>query len=146
MKNFIKEIFLGFKSLLVGMRITAKEFFTPKITIHYPHQTEIMPARFRGHIKLVGDKEGLPICISCGMCEKACPSHCIKITSIKPEGAKKKELTGYMLDFTKCSLCGSCVEVCTFSAIEFSRVYNHVSRNKEEFHYDLLKDLEEENK
>ena len=146
MKNLIKEIFLGLKSLLIGMRITGKEFFSPNITVHYPHETEVMPARFRGHIKLLANDEGAPRCIACMMCQRACPSGCITITSEKPEGSKKKVLTGYTLDFTRCSLCGSCVESCKFNAIDFSRVYNHVSTKKEDFYYDLLKDLEDENK
>ena len=146
MKNLIKEIFLGLRSLVIGMRITGKEFFSKKVTVHYPHETEIMPARFRGHIKLLANDLGEPRCISCMMCQRACPSGCITITSEKPEGSKKKVLTGYTLDFTRCSLCGSCVESCNFNAIDFSRVYNHVSTKKEDFYYDLLKDLEDENK
>lgn len=144
MKGFFKDTLLGFKSLLVGMRITAKEFFTPKITVHYPHETERMPARFRGHIKLTSNEDGNAKCIACMMCVRACPSNCIAITSEKPEGSKKKVLTGYILDFTKCSLCGSCIESCKFDAIEFSKVYNHVSRRKEDFYYDLIGDLRKE--
>jgi len=51
-------------------------------------------------------------------------------------------LTSYLLDFTKCSLCGICVEVCPTSALEFSQEYELASRNIEDFHYDLLKRLE----
>lgn len=144
MSSLIKETFSGFKSLLVGMRITAREFITPKVTVHYPHEREVMPKRFRGHIELIASEDGTPLCVSCGLCQRACPSGCIGITSEKKEGEKKKTLTSYDLDFTKCSLCGSCVESCSFGAIRFSRVYNHVSRNKEDFHYNLLKDLGED--
>ena len=45
----------------------------------------------------------------------------------KPEGSKKKVLTTYILDFTKCWLCGSCVESCNFDAIHFSKDYNLAS-------------------
>ncbi|CAG36045.1 NuoI/complex I 23 kDa subunit family protein [Desulfotalea psychrophila] len=143
MIEFIKEIVLGLWSLIVGMRITAREFFTPKITVQYPHETEVMPARFRGHIELIGDEEGNTRCVACGMCVRACPSGCIKVSGEKLEGSKKKIATVYELDFTKCSLCGSCIESCNFGAIQFSRVYNHVSTKKEDFYYNLIKDLEE---
>lgn len=146
MSAFIKEIFTGLWSLVVGLRITAKEFITPKVTIHYPHESEKMPARFRGHVELIAGEDKSPNCVACMMCERACPSDCIKITSVKDPETKKKVLTGWDLDFTKCSLCGSCVESCKFDALRFSRVYNHVSRNKEDFYYDLLKDLKEDNK
>jgi NADH-quinone oxidoreductase subunit I len=49
-----------------------------------------------------------------------------------------------MLDFTKCSLCGSCVEACRDGAIRFSREYNLASTSKEDFIMDLFKRLEDE--
>ena len=79
------------------------------------------------------------------MCEKACPSDCIVVAGKKPEGEKKKALTKFVLDFTKCSLCGSCVESCNFNAIKYSKEYNLASTRKEDFIFDLLKRLEERN-
>ena len=49
-----------------------------------------------------------------------------------------------MLDFTKCSLCGSCVEACRDGAIRFSHEYNLASTNKEDYVMDLFKRLEDE--
>ena len=49
-------------------------------------------------------------------------------------------------DFTRCSLCGSCVEACKFDALEFSKEYNLASTRKEDFHFDLLQRLEDRNK
>ncbi len=103
-----------------------------------------MCARFRGHIELIGNEEGKPNCVVCGMCERACPSGCISLAGEKPEGEKKKVLTKYILDFTTCSLCGSCVESCNFNALEFSKEYNLASTRKEDFIFDLLKRLEEQ--
>ena len=51
-----------------------------------------------------------------------------------------------MLDFTRCSLCGSCVESCSFGAIDFSKEYNLASTKKEDFYFNLLKRLEERRK
>lgn len=145
MKNPIKEVYLGLKSLFVGMGITIREFFKPTITVHYPHQTNKIPPRFRGHIELVRDeKTGLAKCFVCKLCEKACPSDCITVEGIKPEGAKRKTVTSYRLDFTKCSLCGSCVEACRDEAIRFSREYNLAGLKKEDFIMDLFKRLEEQ--
>src|SRR5204862_7689567 len=85
-----------------------------------------------------------PKCFVCKLCEKACPSDCITVDGIKPEGAKRKVVTSYRLDFTKCSLCGSCVEACRDGAIRFSREYNLASTSKEEFIMDLFQRLEAE--
>jgi formate hydrogenlyase subunit 6/NADH:ubiquinone oxidoreductase subunit I len=87
---------------------------------------------------------GKPKCFVCKLCEKACPSDCITVEGIKPEGAKRKTVTSYRLDFTKCSLCGSCVEACRDGAIRFSREYNLASTNKDDFVMDLFKRLEAE--
>ncbi|HVV70740.1 MAG TPA: 4Fe-4S binding protein, partial [Verrucomicrobiae bacterium] len=130
---------------LIGMRITIGEFFKPTVTVRYPHETLKIPPRFRGHIELVCDPEtGKPKCFVCKLCEKACPSDCITVEGIKPEGARRKTVTSYRLDFTKCSLCGSCVEACRDGAIRFSRDYNLAGLSKEEFVMDLFQRLESE--
>ena len=145
MKNAIAEVYSGLKSLFIGMRITIGQFFKPIVTVQYPYQTLKIPARFRGHIELVRDSEtGKPKCFVCKLCEKACPSDCITVEGIKPEGAKRKTVTNYRLDFTKCSLCGSCVEACRDCAIRFSRDYNLAGLSKEDFIMDLFKRLQSE--
>lgn len=137
--NFVR----GFNSLFTGMKVTITEFFKPAVTVQYPHETIEMPARFRGHIELVRDAAtGKAICFACKVCEKACPSDCITVEGVKFEGDKRKSVTTFKLDFTKCSLCGSCVDACKSSAIQFSRQYNLASTTKEEFIMDLFKKLE----
>lgn len=145
MKNAFKDIVGGFNSLLTGMRITIGQFFKPTVTVHYPHETLKIPPRFRGHIELVRDPEtGKAVCFACKLCERACPSDCITVDGAKLDGAKKKSVTSYILDFTKCSLCGSCVEACRDGAIRFSRDYNLAATSKEDFIMDLFKRLQDE--
>ena len=145
MKNSLKEIATGFNSLLTGMRITLGQFFKPSVTVQYPHESLKMPEKFRGHIELVRDPEtGKALCFACKLCERACPSDCITVDGAKLDGAKKKSVTHYMLDFTKCSLCGSCVEACRDGAIRYSHEYNLASTNKEDYIMDLFKRLETE--
>ena len=145
MKNALIEFFTGLKSLFIGLKITLVQFFKPTVTVHYPHETLKIPARFRGHIELVCDPvTGKAKCFVCKLCEKACPSDCITVEGMKPEGAKRKTVTNYRLDFTKCSLCGSCVEACRDGAIRFSRDYNLAGLSKDEFVMDLFKRLEAE--
>jgi NADH-quinone oxidoreductase subunit I len=144
MSEYLNDVIGGFKSLLVGVNITTREFFKPVVTEQYPHFVPVMKERFRGHIQLIKNEEtGEPNCVVCGMCQRACPSGCITVKGEKPEGAKKKVLTSYVLNFTTCSLCGSCVESCNFNAIEFSKDYNLASTRKEDYIFDLLKRLEE---
>lgn len=126
------------------MRITLQQFFQKPVTVHYPHQTLPIPKRFRGHVVLLRDPAtGQALCIACKACQKACPSDCIAVDGIKREGEKRKSVTDFKLDFTKCSLCGSCVEVCPVDALEFSRAYNLASTSREAFHQiDLVRQSE----
>ncbi|OHE75106.1 MAG: hypothetical protein A2107_13535 [Verrucomicrobia bacterium GWF2_62_7] len=145
MKKYLKEIGGGFYSLVLGMRVTLAQFFKPTVTVHYPHESLKMTPRFRGHIELVRDpKTGRAICFACKVCEKACPSDCILVEGVKKEGEKRKSVTEFKLDFTKCSLCGSCVEACKSNAIQFSKAYNLASTSKEDFIMDLFQKLESE--
>jgi NADH-quinone oxidoreductase subunit I len=145
MKSPFSEIYGGVKSLFIGMRITLGQFFKPIVTVQYPHAALKIPPRFRGHIELVRDPStGKAICFACKLCERACPSDCITVEGAKLDGAKKRSVTSYRLDFTKCSLCGSCVEACRDGAIRFSREYNLASVSKEDYIMDLMKRLEAE--
>ncbi|SDP73500.1 4Fe-4S dicluster domain-containing protein [Desulforhopalus singaporensis] len=146
MVTYFSEIYRGLLSLFEGMGVTFKEFIKPTVTVSYPYETLEMCERYRGHIELIENEEGEPNCVVCMMCQRACPSDCISIAGKKEEGSKKKVLTKYMLDFTKCSLCGTCVESCNFNALDFSKEYNLASTRKEDFYFDLLKRLEDRNK
>lgn len=145
MKRTVQEVANGFVSLLVGMKITLGQFLKPVITEQYPRTTPKLPKKFRGHIELVPHENGESSCIACLLCSKACPSDCIVVEGEKKAGAKKKSVTKYVMDFNKCSLCGACIEVCPTAAIDFSRTYNLAGTNKDYFHMDLLKRLQELN-
>ncbi len=138
----IGEILRGFWSLLSGMGVTLGQFFKPNVTMHYPYETVKMAPRFRGHIEMLKEADtGHPVCTACTLCAKACPSFCIKVEGVKPEGMKRRVSSLYVLDFTKCSLCGACVEVCPVDAIRFSRDYNLAGTKRELYVMDLLKDM-----
>jgi NADH-quinone oxidoreductase subunit I len=158
----------GMWSLAVGLKVTGKYFLSPQITCHYPREVLPNMDTFRGHIELIA-KPSNPAksrCIACGSCMRACPSGCIKVVKKKaepapvreaavqqdliiPSGQKKappkktapKEPSLFTLDFTTCSLCGQCVQVCPVNALRFSNAINLAGFTREEFHYDLLKRL-----
>jgi len=139
MWNYFKEIITGSWSLCVGMWIVLRHAFRRPVTVQYPYQSVKLPARFRGHIQLTRDTAtGKPKCVVCMACQRACPSNCIALDGAKPEGATRKELTRYTLNFTTCSLCGLCVESCNFDALEFSKDYAQSSRYKDDYVMDLM--------
>ena len=120
------------------MWIVLLHAFRRPVTVQYPYQSVTLPARYKGHIQLKRDSAGKPKCIVCMACQRACPSNCIELDGVKPEGATRKEVTKYTLNFTTCSLCGLCVESCNFDALEFSKDYNLASVRKADYHMDLL--------
>jgi NADH-quinone oxidoreductase chain I len=144
MKEYFAQLFIGAKSLLVGLGVTLRQMLRPIVTVQYPREKiDITPA-FRGHTELVRDPAtGTHRCIVCMMCDRDCPSNCITVVGETREGVKGRVLTAYRLDFTRCSLCGICVEVCPTNALKWSREYELAGFSREEYHFDLLKRLEE---
>ncbi|MDR1606974.1 MAG: 4Fe-4S binding protein [Deltaproteobacteria bacterium] len=131
----------GLYSLLVGMSITGRYLLSPVETIHYPRQVvadEIM-ASFRGPIQLTKGKKdpAQTRCISCQMCVKACPGHCLSVTK-----GDTKAPAQWLYDFSYCCLCGACVETCPTGALEFSHKVYLVTLTREELILDLLADLQ----
>ena len=125
----------GIGTLLTGMKITGREFFTKKVTEQYPENRntlEISP-RFRGRLTMPIDENGNNKCTACTLCEKACPNGSIKILSqmvTTADGKKKKLLTDYMYDLGDCMFCQLCVNACPQNAIEFVKDFENAVFNR----------------
>ena len=135
----------GTWSLIAGLGVTLKAFFSPVVTSQYPRELLTISPRFRSHTKLLADKDNPAknACTACQICVKACPSSSIvSVEGEKREGEKRKTGTSYILDFTTCSQCGICVEVCPFDALDFSDDFNPAGFKREDFHYDLVKEFD----
>lgn len=123
-KEYFSSLGSGITSLLKGMKVTGKEFVTPKITECYPENrlTHHPAERFRAELKFLYDKDGNHKCIACGNCERNCPNGTISIESkmvTTMQGTKKKKLVNYFYDLGSCTFCQLCVTNCPTAAIEF---------------------------
>lgn len=135
--EYFSSLGSGIASLLKGMKVTGKEFVTPKITECYPeNRTEHKwPERFRAELKFIYDAEGNHKCIACQNCERNCPNGTIAIETkmvTTMQGTKKKKLVKYLYDLGSCTFCDICVTVCPTQAIEFDNNFEQAvfTRNK----------------
>ena len=90
MDKYIRNIYKGVYTVLVGMRVTIRQFFEPNVTHQYPYQHAFekkqnvreIPKGYRGQLY-----NRIEDCIGCKKCELICPVDCITITGDKlPKG------------------------------------------------------------
>lgn len=130
--NYLKSLVTGIWSLLTGMSVTIREFFTKKVTEQYPENraTLHVPERFRGVLVMPHDDNNEHACTACGICEMNCPNGTIKVLSkmIEPDepgGKPKKVLDKHLYDLGMCTFCNLCVITCPSNAIEFENSFEH---------------------
>ena len=150
-KNLPLRFLLSAWSLAAGLSVTGRFFLKPWHTVRYPFKVLPNIDSYRGHIEHIGlpENPAWPRCISCMLCARACPSGCIAITprrkgtgaNLEDEG--RRDPLNFILDFSKCSLCGLCVESCPVDSLKFSHNIYTVWSSRKEFHIDLLRRLAE---
>ena len=134
------------KSLLTGLGVTWREYFTPKVTEQYPENRKTVlhvASRHRGRLIMPQDAEGNNKCIACTLCEKACPNGTITIKSemVEVDGKNKRKLVDYQYDLGECMFCQLCVNVCPQDAIKFVNEFENstFSRDSLVLHLDKEK-------
>ena len=135
-QEYFNSFFRGLFSLLKGMSITLREFFTPKTTEKYPENraTLKMFDRFRGELVMPHNEKNEHKCVACGLCQMNCPNDTIHLETemvTDEEGKKKKVLIKYKYDLGSCLFCQLCVKNCPYGAIEFRPTFEHAVFTRE---------------
>ena len=130
------------KAILTGFWITWRHIFRRPVTVQYPEQKRIPPARFRARIVLTRDPDGDERCVACYLCSAACPVDCISMESAE-RGDGRRYATWFRINFARCIFCGLCAEACPTAAIQMTPDYEICKRSILEMVYekeDLLID------
>lgn len=150
--RYLGRIASGAVSLVSGMGVTIRYMFKPVATVRYPRVRIEIPEGFRGPVELLTNPEtGEHNCSACGTCARMCPSGVITVQGGKKKatgengeaGAKPAEdlfvITDlFLIDFSRCSLCGLCVETCPRKALRFSHMYEQCGDSRKVAVVDLI--------
>lgn len=149
-KSYFGEVASALKTLGIGLKVTLKEYFTPKTTEQYPENRKTtlhVAKRHRGRLVFKRNDDKTYKCTACTMCEKACPNDTIKILAHMEEnletGRKKKVLDDYQYDLGDCMFCQLCVNSCNFDAIEFTNDFENSVFDKDTLRLHLDKEIYE---
>jgi NADH-quinone oxidoreductase subunit I len=120
--DLLRKVFLV--DLFKGLWVTfSHQNPSHLVTEQYPQERPEIADRFRGQPRLLKDAEGKLLCTACGACALACPEKLIKVGSVRDPETKKKVLTEFDFDLSRCMFCGLCQEACPSEAIALQKDY-----------------------
>ncbi len=140
----IKKSIIQFISVLKGMTVTIRYLLArAPITEKYPedaNRAKDLPTRFRGQLALISERRADTSeadCITCKMCEKACPNRSIVI-EMNPEkhGDGKPIPKIFDWNYSTCIFCNLCVEACNWDALTFVSTFEGATSERENLLWD----------
>ena len=114
---------------LRGLVVTLKTTFRSSVTAEYPKMDKRIQVaeRFMGFPALLWDSNIVEAyCTGCMVCVRICRRHCMcgemKDNPKFEDGTsgRRKIINEFEINLGRCILCGICVDVCNFDAIEMS--------------------------
>jgi len=122
-----------------GLSITFRKLFEKKITRQYPEEPLPKTEVTRGQPRLVVKEDGNIACVSCGMCEIACPAYAITIDGGETDRSIEREPVRFDIDMLRCIVCGFCEEACPKDAIYMSDELELADYTRAALVYDIEK-------
>ena len=128
--KLLRKIFLV--DLFQGLAVTFRNQ-KPKniVTEQYPAERPKVAERYRGAPRLNNNPEnGETLCIACNLCAVACPENLIVVGSERNEQTRRKELTTFTYDLSRCMFCGLCEDACPVDALELTQDFELASYSR----------------
>lgn len=131
MRKLLRTILLI--DLFEGLWVTFRSQNTRNIyTEQYPAERPKVAERYRGAPRLNNHPEtGETLCISCDLCAIACPEQLIVVTSERNPQTRRKELTDFTYDLSRCMFCGLCEDACPVDALELTQDFELAQYSRE---------------
>ena len=131
--SWLRDVWEGFSTVIVGMNITWRHLFVNKVTLHYPEEKWQLPPRSRMRLFMKYED-----CIGCGQCARACPVDCIYIKTDKraptapaiwaADGTPiKLDTKLFDIDMSLCCYCNLCTYPCPTNCIYMTPEYEFAS-------------------
>lgn len=131
-------------SSLRGLGVTLRGALRSKVTAEYPKEHLPLDNRFMGFPALTWDgARDEPYCTGCMVCVRYCPTQCMSAKMQDNEkfsegvSHRKKIIESFEINLGRCILCGICVDVCNFDAIEMSLEHERSERLRNANRVDL---------
>ncbi len=122
-----------FVDLMKGLRLTFR-YQDPRETYteQYPLERPMVAERYRGAPRLnVNPDTNETLCIACDLCALACPEHLIVVSSERNPATRRKELTNFTYDLSRCMFCGLCEDACPTDALELTQDFELANYSRE---------------
>ena len=132
----LRKVFL--MDLLQGLSVTFRYQHPREVyTEQYPLERPQIAERYRGLPRLnVNPDTGETLCIACNLCASACPEHLIVVNSERNPVTRRKEMTSFTIDVSRCMFCGLCEEACSTDCLELTQDFEMAQYSRDNLVFD----------